>query len=379
VGPNGVALGWGRLFANLGDLGIIAYDQHEGRELWRWKPPLVNSEGVDVQPIVYGASVFVATVPASLRGAYLGGSRGILYALDVRDGRPRWKFDTIDSADSWGDAVQNGGGGAWYPPLIDSERKRTYWGTGNPLPWPGTPEQPSGASRPGPNLYTSSLLALDMSSGALAWYHQERAHDMFDWDFQNTPLRVRAARHGSFGEMVIGSGKTGTVVALDADSGTLLWRTAVGRHENDQLDELPSDAAVTIYPGALGGVLTPLAYAEGVVFVPVIDLGTDYSGSSFLPDLGGGRGALVALDVRDGTQLWSAPLPAPCYGAATVVNDLVLTSDANGRVYAFARDSGAEVWHYDAPTGINAPLAVAGDLLLVPAGVTEGELIALRL
>jgi outer membrane protein assembly factor BamB len=191
-------------------------------------------------------------------------------------------------------------------------------------------------------------------------------------------VHVRADVARGVPELIVGSGKTGTVVALDPRSGKLVWRAKVGRHENDELDELPAES-ITVYPGALGGVLTPLAYAEGVVYVPVVDLASGYSGDGVLVDLSGGAGALVALDVRDGHELWSQPLPAPNYGAATVVNDLVLTSDANGGVYAFARDGGAMVWQFAAEGGINAPLAVAGDLLLIPVGLTTPALIALRL
>ncbi len=378
VGPNGVAVAWGRVFANIGDTGILALDASSGRELWRFTPTLVSSEGIDIQPVAYDGLVYVSTVPASLRGGYLGGSRGILTALDAKSGITRWTFDTVDSRDLWGNAEENAGGGAWYPPLVDPARKRTYWGTGNPAPWPGTIAAPSGATRPGPNLYTSSLVALD-ESGALVWYHQERAHDLFDWDFQGSPMRIAADATRNAPERIIGSGKTGTVVALDADSGSLIWRAKVGRHENDALTELPVSEPVVVYPGALGGVLTATAYADGVVYVPVVDMAAEYTGSDVFPDLGNGRGALTALDAVSGEPMWNAELPAPNYGAAAVVNDLVFTSDANGRVYAFARDSGREVWHWDAPGGINAPLAVAGDLLLVSVGVNASLVIALRL
>ena len=363
VGPNGVAVGWGRVFANDGDLGVIALDAGNGRELWRFRPELVRSEGIDIQPLVYGRSVFVSTVPASLRGSYLGGSRGLLTVLDAVDGHVRWSFDTVDSADAWGNAELNGGGGAWYPPLIDARRGLSYWGTGNPLPWP------NGASRPGPNLYTSSLVAVDLQTGELEWYHQEQPHDLFDWDFQNPPVRVGPESGADGRERIIGSGKTGTVVALDPDDGELLWRAVVGKHDNDDVTELPAEG-ITVLPGVLGGVLTPLAYAEGVVYVPVVDLATHFT-EDFFPGLSDGTGALVALDVRDGSELWSVTLQAPCYGAATVVNDLVWTSDARGRVYAFARQDGTEVYRYEAPAGINAPLAVAGDLVLVPVGIGQ--------
>jgi outer membrane protein assembly factor BamB len=379
VGPNGTALGWGRLYAGIGDTGIVALAANSGEELWRFEPPLVKSEGVDIQPIVFGGSVFVATVPASLRGLYSGGSRGLLFALDAVDGSEQWRFDTVASDDLWGDPIANAGGGAWYPPLIDPERGMTYWGTGNPAPFPGVKDAPNGTSRPGDNLYTSSLVALSLTGGSLAWYHQERAHDLFDWDFQNSPMRVRADAERGLPDLVIGSGKTGTVVAVAADSGKLVWRSEVGEHQNDKLDALPLDAWTTVLPGALGGVLTATAYADGVVYVPIVDMPTDYSGSDFLPDLANARGAISALDARDGRLLWNTELPAPAYGSVLVVNDLLLTSDGNGRVYALAREDGRILWHYDAPGGINAPLAVAGDLLLIPVGVSASLLIALRL
>jgi outer membrane protein assembly factor BamB len=159
----------------------------------------------------------------------------------------------------------------------------------------------------------------------------------------------------------------------------MIWRAEVGRHENDDLTELPENESISVYPGSLGGVLTPTAYAKGTLYVPIVDMGFAYTGSTLVPDFIGGTGALAALDVANGEERWSVPLPAPNYGAATVVNDLVFTSDANGRVYAFARSDGAEVWHFDAGGGINAPLAAAGDLLLVPVGVSSPALVALRL
>ncbi|HKU38502.1 MAG TPA: PQQ-binding-like beta-propeller repeat protein [Polyangiales bacterium] len=378
VGPNGVAVGWGRLYANSGDTGVIALEAATGRELWRFRPALIQSEGVDIQPTLYDGNVYVSTVAANLKSGYLGRSRGVLFALDAVSGQERWRFHTVPD-DFWGDPRNNSGGGAWYPPLIDPERDRTYWGTANPGPWPGLPTAPNGSSRPGDNLYTSSLVALAADSGELAWYHQERAHDLFDWDFQNSPVRVRADKTRELPELIIGSGKTGTVVALAADSGELVWRAKVGRHENDELDALPENKAVVVYPGTLGGVLTPLAYAGGRLFVPIVDMPTEYTAFGALPELDNARGALSALDVRTGELIWNVELPAPSYGAATVVNDLVLTSDASGRVYAFAVDDGRELWHFDAPAGINAPLAVADDTLLIPVGLGAAQLIALRL
>jgi outer membrane protein assembly factor BamB len=376
-GPNGVAIGWGKLFAAIGDSAIVALELDGGADVWKYSPPLGASMGIDIQPIVYAGQLYAATVPVSTsRGVYEGGTHGLLLAVDAETGAQRWSFDTVDSPDAWGNAEVNGGGGAWYPPLLDPARGLSYWGTGNPVPWPGTASDPSGASRPGPNLYTSSLVAVNISDGQLAWHYQDQPHDIFDWDFQITPVSARAAAQ-SGGDMVIGAGKTGALAALDAQTGELLWRSKVGRHENDELTDYPAQS-ITIYPGVLGGVMSALAYADGVVYAASVDASLSYDGNFLLPAVSG-TGTLTAIDVRDGSVLWAAPLRGAGYGAATIANDLVLTADETGRVYAFARETGQEVWHYDAPAGINAPLVVAGDDLLIGVGMDRGIVIALSL
>lgn len=373
VGPNGVAVGHGKVFAMRGDVGAVALDAESGDELWRFDPALDSSEGLDIQPLVYAGSLLLSTVPASVRGGYLGGSRGELFALDVRDGQPRWRFDTVDSDDLWGDPERNSGGGAWYPPTVDRERGVTYWGTGNPGPLGGTPPYGNGESRPGDNAYTSGVLAIGLAHGELRWFHQEQKHDLFDWDFQNPPILVRGAELGNGArDRLIGSGKTGTVIGLDAESGALLFRAKVGVHENDELLEIPEDGA-RVAPGVLGGVLTPAAYAEGVVYLAVVDYPTTFTRESWTLDAEPATGEVVALDARDGEVLWTASLPAAAYGAATVVNDLVLVPDADGVVHALAREDGSSVFRYETHGGINAPLTVAGDLVLVPVGVATAE------
>ena len=152
---------------------------------------------------------------------------------------------------------------------------------------------------------------------------------------------------------------------------------------------LPSATPVSILPGPLGGVQSPLAFQDGVVFVPVIDVPLVYSDSSGDLDLPGAQGALVALDARNGDVLWQTDIPTFFAGGATVANDLVFGAGLDGLVRAFAIATGEEVWQWQAPVGINAPLVIAGDMLLVPAGGPffpptetppgQGALIALRL
>jgi plastocyanin len=108
---------------------------------------------------------------------YQGGSVGVTFALDQHSGQIKGQLDTVDSADIWGNPQVNSGAGARFPPGIDTDTGTTYWGTGNSAPVSGAPGFPSGPSRPGPNLYTVSLLALDHASGRLDWYHADTRFD----------------------------------------------------------------------------------------------------------------------------------------------------------------------------------------------------------
>jgi glucose dehydrogenase len=182
IGPIGVALGWGKVFAIRGSDTIVALDSSTGAELWASKLITTPSQGIDIQPTVYDDLVFASTVPVSLNGIYHGGDRGSLYALHQSTGEVAWSFDTVDSPDLWGNPDVNAGGGAWYPPAIDTGRGRIYWGIANPAPFPGVPGFPNGTSRPGPNLYTESLVTLDVATGALDWFQQAIPHDIFDHD-----------------------------------------------------------------------------------------------------------------------------------------------------------------------------------------------------
>jgi outer membrane protein assembly factor BamB len=257
-----------------------------------------------------------------------------------------------------------------------------YWGVGNPAPWPGTEEFPNGTSRPGPNLYTDSILALNHQDGKLLWFKQVRPHDLFDLDFQISPVLATATINGVKRDIVIGAGKLGKVFAFDRKSGEILWETSVGEHKNDDLTELP-EGTTRVLPGALGGVETPMAYAEGTLFVPIVNLFSDYTPAAFdfsTFDFTKGTGELVAIDVNNGKIIWDQRLDSINVGAATVVNDIVFTSTFDGKIYAFNCKTGDQVWNYQAPGGINGWPAVAGDTIIFPVGLGNPPvLIAFRL
>jgi outer membrane protein assembly factor BamB/plastocyanin len=381
VGPNGAGFDDGKLFVTNGMQTVVALDATSGEEIWSRRIVSVATQGITQQLTAHDGILYVSTIPgSSLSHFYEGGGMGIIHALDEGTGKELWSFNTVKNGQLWGNPKVNSGGGAWYPPAVDTSNGTTYWGIGNPAPYPGTKAFPSASSRPGPNLYTDSELALN-SSGELQWFQQVKPHDLFDGDFQISPILATATIGGSSRDIVIGSGKLGHVVAFDRQTGEELWDRPVGLHRNDDLTTIPAGKTVTVAPGVYGGVETPMALADGVVFVPVVNVPTDYTAStSTQPDVASGTGELYAIDVSTGTILWTAKLDAPDFGGALVAGDLVFTSTFTGEVVAFDRATGKQVWSMQAPGGINSPMSAAGDTLLVPVGLgTRPMLLALEL
>jgi len=383
VGPNGPAVGSGKVFVASNLYNITALDVVTGDEIWSTRLSDVPTTGIDIQPVVYDGLVYVSTVPGTGDVFYAPGGIGVIYALDAETGQVIWSFSTVDSDDLWGHPEVNSGGGAWYPPAVDVQTGLTFWGIGNPAPFPGTEEWPSGSSRPGLNLYTDSILALDHLTGELVWFRQVLPHDLFDHDFQISPILAELNVSGSAQSVVFGAGKLGKVYAFNRSTGEIIWSTVVGRYdETAQLDVLPNETT-RIYPGILGGVETPMAYSNGNLYVPVVNMFTDWTPTSLNSstiDFANATGELLALDAATGKILWIRHFDSMILGGATVVNDLVFTAEYDGTIYALEADSGEELFTYQAPAGINAWPAVAGDFIIWPAGDGDApSLIALKL
>ena len=371
-GPNGLAVDDDRVYG-VTDSDAFALSKSTGREVWRRHLTSAIEQFVDIAPVPWRDLVFVSTV------GYPPGGRGAIYALDAAAGTVRWKFDTIEKP--WRYPREAGGGGLWYPVSVDSSG-RLYAGNSNPAPWGGTPRRPNGGAFPGPARYTSSLIVLDARTGRLLWHDQVTPHDIRDYDFQATPILATVGG----APLVVGAGKAGRVIAWDRRTRRRRWSTVVGVHENDT-GPLPV-RRVAVCPGLLGGVETPMAYADGRLFVPVVDLcgwGSAVSRQEVTDiDPTRGRGRLVALDATSGRTLWERRLPSPVFGCATVSKDVVLTSTFDGTVYAFGVADGALLWRERLRAGANACPAVVGDLVLLGAGVPlrggdTPEVVAFRL
>jgi outer membrane protein assembly factor BamB len=361
IGPNGVALGYGRLYGATEKF-AFALNPANGALLWQRKLAPTVHVGIDMAPQLYDNKVLISTVPGSgIKHFYEAGAVGIVYALDAASGKTIWKFDTYPPAKKG----KISGGGLWYPPAVGVDGT-VYLGVANPGLWPNSPKNPNAALRPGPNLYTDSLVALDGATGKLKWYRQVIPHDVRDYDLMIGPVLYSPP---SGPQLVIGAGKMGKVYAWNAATGQPVWQASVGKHVNDT-GLLPKQQ-VTICPGDFGGVETPMAQANGTLFVPWLNLcavGSATSESVPSSAFGTATGGLTAFDAATGKVKWTARQPHANFGAATVANDVVFTSDFSGKVYAYSASGGKVLWTAQAPAGINAFPAVTQNMLLVGAG-----------
>jgi outer membrane protein assembly factor BamB len=385
-GPNGLVVAGGRVYGVTPNA-AFSLDEQTGEQVW-----MVSIAGehatVDMAPGYHNGVVYVSSVPGDEHEPNTGDGVGTLYALDGKTGQKLWHFNTVPE-DLW--STQNGtlnsGGGAWYTPAFD-ESGDMYFGVANPEPSPGTSQFPWGSSRPGPDLYTDSILKLDASTGKLQWYYQQTPHDLYDHDLQDPPILTSIGGK----QAVITAGKGGVVVAIDRQTGKPLWKRPVGihnGHDNDGLYAMRGEYSKlhlpeTVYPGRLGGVIAPMATNGSSVFVPVVNLSEVIASQTEVQEPGPAGGELVALNAATGAIEWTHKFSAPAYGGATAVNDLVFATTFEGIVYGLDASNGSVAWETKLPAGTNSGVAVSGDTLIAPAGLALAngqtpELVAYRL
>ncbi len=369
-GPNGIVVAAGMVFGAT-PTEAFALDQKTGQQLWSKKLTRLADEGIDMAPGYQDGIVYLSTVPVTPETAYEAGGVGTLWALDAKSGKKLWHFDTVPKS-LWGNPQENSGGGVWYPPAFDGKGSM-YFGVGNPAPFPGTEKQPWGASRPGPNLYTDSLVKMNAKTGKLDWYHQVTPHDLYDWDFQGPPILITVGGK----EIVAAAGKSGIVLAADPKTGKVLWQVAVGKHnghDDDGLlamrgEESKIGAPTTVYPGDLGGVIAPMSTNGSLLFVPVVNNPARVVSGAEKEEPGPTSGEIVALDAATGKVAWKEELASPAFGATTAANDLVFATTYEGTLSAYDAKTGQVVWREKLPAGTNSGVMLEGDTLIAPAGV----------
>lgn len=361
-GPDGVAVADGTVYGD-SSTSVFALNAATGATRWVDGSLLTSSQGsFEIQPQVADGRVYLASAYGS------GPGGGVLMALNASTGHLIWKFGTVIGQGAGVRALGLGSGGAWEPPLVGSDGSVTF-GIGNPYQSIG-----QAIARPSRQLYTDSAVNLDAATGKLRWYYQAVPDDFQDHDLQASP--VAAVIGGS--PAIIAGGKVGYVYALNARSGALLWKTPVGAHnghDNDSLLALSHQVTIrypyTVEPGALGGILSDMAVADGSVYVATIDLPITYTGQDSVTGnkaAGPATGEVEALSLATGKVEWDTKVSSMPLGAATVSNDLIFTTLYSGVLIALNRGTGAIVYRHQLPTSTNAPIAVFGNTVLVPAG-----------
>ena len=385
-GPDGVNVVGGTVYAAT-NRAAVALSAATGRQLWSRTLIGNDREGIDMAPGYNHGTVYVLTVPVNPTvGEYLGGAKSTLWALNARTGAPEWSWDEVQNL--WGKPALNSGGGLWDPPSFDSAGN-IYIGVANPGPiaqnrWPRG--YPWGTSRPGPDLYTDSVVKLS-PQGKLLWYYQLTPHDLYDWDLQNSPVLTTA--HGQ--PVVIDGGKAGIVIELSAKTGKLLWKLPVGvhsGHENDGLltehatptSPIPLPAKFTLEPGVFGGVESQLASNGSATFAAVNNLaipltvhGPAEGSQAFAASIRKATGEMVAVNQDTGKIEWDDKLPSTPYGAAAITNNVVFTTTYHGDLYAFNAATGAILLKTPLSASSNAPVTIDGDYVIVGAGTAVSK------
>jgi alcohol dehydrogenase (cytochrome c) len=381
-GPDGVNVVGGTVYAAT-DSAAVALSAATGKQLWTRTLIGNDREGIDMAPGYNDGTVYVSTVPVNPnKGQYLGGAKATLWALNAATGAPEWSWDEVQNL--WGNPGINSGGGLWDPPSFDRQGN-LYIGISNPGPigqtgWP--PGYPWGTSRPGPDLYTDSVVKLS-PAGKLLWYYQLTPHDLFDWDLQNSPVLTTA--HGQ--PVVIDGGKAGILVELNAQSGKLLWKLPVGVHSGPgdaglltenatPASPIPLPAKFDLEPGVFGGIESQLATNGSTTFAAVNNLavplsvrGVTESSKAFEASIPKATGEMIAVNQDTGKIEWDHKLPSSPYGAAAVTNNVVFTTTYNGHLYAFNATTGAMLLNTPLSAGSNAPVTIDGDYVITGAAV----------
>ncbi len=389
-GPNnrGVAVLGDKVYLSTLDAKLLALDSKTGKMIWETQiadPEKGYSE--TMAPTAVDGKILLGTNG----GEY--GIRGFVKAFDAKDGKVLWTFDTTPekSVGVWatndatgrdmhrdiaaekanyaakGDPYKTLGGGVWQNPAVDLEKKRIYFVVGNPSP------DLDGAIRPGDNLYTDSLVSVDLETGKYVCHYQYIAHDVWDLDAVSPPILTKVAdKDGKMVNGVLHGGKTGHVYVHNADDCSLI-RFSEAMVPQENMWVLPTKDGARMLPGANGGVeWSPMTVDPTKGLVYAINLHqpmTYHVESTPYPDgklwLGGAFkvipteeqwGNITAVDYNTGKIRWQVKTPQPMIGGImATAGGLTFTGEGNGRFAAYDSNNGSMLWKFQAGAGVNAP------------------------
>ena len=404
----GVAIGEGRIYLGRVDGKLVALDVATGREVWavqaeRWQ----DGYTITSAPLYYEGMVITGFAGAEY------GVRGRIKAFDATDGSPRWTFYTIPGPgefghDTWpadSDIWKRGGATVWHTPAVDPSLGLLYFSTGNPGP------DFNGAVRPGDNLFSVSIVALDVKTGEYRWHFQQVHHDIWDYDAANPVVLFDVDIDGEQRRAVAQAGKTGWVYILDRVTGQPLLGIderpvpQEPRQHSSATQPYPRGDAfvpqkmemphygyehvnegriftpywkehVAVRPSSFGGaVWAPSSYDPRTHALYIC--GIDYVGLFIADDIddvaptaqqflggefafnGPRTGVFAAMDLRTNRLLWRQSWNDACYsGSTATAGNLVFTGKNDGSFIALDSRDGKALWSFQTGAGVNAPPAV---------------------
>ena len=399
---------------------VTVLDVYTGRQIWTWSPEIprnvlnIGFPRVNRGVAILDETVFVGTLPAhlvaldaksgavkwdvevadnsvgfaitaaplaidgkviiGLSGAEAG-VRAFLDAYDAETGELAWRTYTVPApgepgSETWGgNSWETGGGSTWVTGSYDPDLNLIYWGIGNPAPdW-------NGDTRPGDNLYTCSLLAIDADTGEIRWYFQFTPHDTHDWDATEIPVLVDVEMNGRMRRLVTMANRNAFYYVLDRETGEYItgreyskqtW--AEGLDENGRPIVLPNTEPTVdgnlVWPSLQGATnwfspsyspVTELLYVA-VRHMAAIYYKAESEYQPGMPFMGGGEQALSgddaagfvrALDVRTGELRWEFPLLSPPWaGVMATAGGLVFGGSNESNVFALDAETGESLWDF---------------------------------
>jgi alcohol dehydrogenase (cytochrome c) len=378
----GPAVSGGTLYLGTLDAHLVAMDAATGRVKWDVEIGRVDDNlSMTSPPLIVEDKVIAGMAGGDYE------SRGFIDAYDAATGKRLWRFYTVEG---------QGGGATWMNGSYDPELKLVYWGTGNPNP------DFDGDARPGDNLYTDSVVALDAATGRLRWHYQFTPHDVWDYDGVNEMVLADLRIDGRVTKSLLHADRNGHFYALDRRDGKFLYARPFVRvtwttgFENGRPlvnpAALPTVEGVTVCPGAAGGKewnamsFSPLTR---LVYLPVIEncaIFSNYgvkaqqrglppgpSGFRYVPDQAYGK--LMALRADTGEVAWETRTRTPMAGGTLVTaGGIVFSGDPEGNFSAHDATSGERLWSFQTGSGIRgAPITFQLDgiqYVAVPSGMS---------